>query len=161
MLQSRPSPFKGMKMTQMTKVIGGKLAPVTAAGVNQTTVPVSVQESQRNYQVAADWNGRNYNGLEITRVVLPNDVPPQVRENDDRIKYIQQAQAARQAEWNRQASMPWGSHFMPIEATAGRLNNPAQASFVKQRQLAPPNTYGQFYAFMHAMAAAFGNVQGG
>jgi len=39
------------------------------------------------------------------------------------------------------------------------LNNPAQASFVSQRQLTVPNAYGQFYAFMKALSAAFGTLQ--
>lgn len=157
MQKAHPSPFQGLTMTQM---IGRKLAPVSAAGVNQTTIPVDVQESQRNYKIASDWNGRNYQGMTITRVVLPHDAP-QKADTDEKLKAIKQSQTIRQSEWNRQASMPWGSRFMPIEASAGRLNNPSQASFVKQRQLAPPNTYGQFYAFMHALSAAFGNVQGG
>src|SRR6266571_1218218 len=40
-----------------------------------------------------------------------------------------------------------------------RLNNPAQDSFVNQRQMTIPNVYGQFYAFMKALSAAFGTLQ--
>lgn len=59
-----------------------------------------------------------------------------------------------------QSQMPWNSVFMPPESTnKSRLDNPAQVSFVEQRQMTVPNAYGQFYAFMKALSAAFGTLQ--
>ncbi len=48
--------------------------------------------------------------------------------------------------------------IMHTPTDAQRLNNPAQAAAFNQRQLSIPSSYGQFYAFMHALAAAFGNL---
>lgn len=81
----------------------------------------------------------------MQRMVLPKDT--------------EHSQALRQLEWNRQASMPWLSHFMVTSTDKERLNNPGQTALVKQRQLAPPSSYGQFYAFMHALSAAFGTIK--
>lgn len=148
------SEFRGMRMKQ---IVAKGLAPVTPGGVNYTTVPQSAQESARNNTIAGFWNAMNYRGNNITRVVLPSDAQKNAV-GDNRTDQIAAAQARRQAEWNRQSAMPWGSQFMHTETDAQRLNNPAQGSFVSQRQLSVPNTYGQFYAFMHALSAAFGNL---
>lgn len=148
------SPHKGMLIKHMVKT---HLAPVTPGGMNYTTVPQSAEESQRNNAIQSFWNGMNYRGNIITRVELPNDAEKGVV-GDDRSEQIRRAQAGRQAEFMRQSAMPWGSQFMHTPTDQQRLNNPAQASFVRQRQLTIPNSYGQFYAFMHAMSAAFGNL---
>lgn len=154
MPKGSPCPHKGMLMSQMVK---SHLAPVTPGGMNYDTVPQSAEESARNNAIQSFWNGMNYRGNIVTRVVLPNDAQKNAV-GDDRSEQIRRAQAGRQAEFMRQSAMPWGSQFMRTSTDAQRLNNPAQSSFVKQRQLTVPNTYGQFYAFMHAMSAAFGNL---
>ncbi len=119
------------------------MAPPTTAGINYDTVPQSMSEGQRNWGLQKFRHF--YQGLHVQRMVLPNDT--------------QNSQALRQLEWNRQAAMPWLSHFMVTPTDAQRLNNPAQTAAMKQRQLAPPSSYGQFYAFMHALSAAFGTIQ--
>lgn len=149
--------FHGLTMKQ---IIAKRTAPVTAAGVNYTTVPVDTQESARNNAIAGFWNAMNYRGGNITRVILPNDAKKNAV-GDDLSEQVAASQARRQAEFNRQSAMPWGSQFMHTATDSQRLNNPAQASFMKQRQLTVPNTYGQFYAFMHALSAAFGNLNQG
>lgn len=148
------SEFRGMTMK---KIVAKRLAPITAGGVNYTTVPQDPQESARNQAIAGFWNGMNFRGMNITRVVLPHDAQKNAV-GDNRSDQVAQAQGKRQAEWNRQSAMPWGSQFMHTGTDAQRLNNPAMESFVSQRQLTVPSTYGQFYAFMHALSAAFGNL---
>lgn len=154
MTNANVSAYRGMTMK---KIVAKALAPITPGGVNDTTVPQSAQESARNQAIASFWNGMNFRGMIIPRVVLPNDAHKDAI-GDNRSDQIEKAQARRQAEWNRQSAMPWGNSFMHTPTDAQRLNNPAQQSFVSQRQLTVPNTYGQFYAFMHAMSAAFGNL---
>jgi hypothetical protein len=149
------NPFSGKSMAQ---IVAARLAPVNPNGVNYTTVPQSATESARNYKIAANMRTKDFTGNIVTRVTLPWDAPKGT-EPDERGRYIKQAQAARQAEYMRQAAMPWGSQFMVTPTDGARLNNPAQQSFVTQRQLTTPSTYGQFYAFMHAMSAAFGQLQ--
>ena len=122
------------------------LAAPSGAAINYDTVPHSQEEGMRNYNIQRNLSQKNFMGNVVTKVELPNDTP--------------QTQMQRNAEWFRQASMPWGSRFMVTPTDAARLNNNPQASFVKQRQLTPPNTYGQFYAFMHALSAAFGTLRG-
>jgi len=132
----------------MKHIVAHRLAPPTPGGINTTTVPQSARESQRNYAIQGFWSGMNFLvGNVFRRMELPNDDPHG------------KAQAAREQEWRRQTAMPWGSQFMHTPTDAQRLNNPAHASFVKQRQLTVPSSYGQFYAFMRAMSAAFGQLQ--
>lgn len=135
----------------MKKIVAQRLAPVTPTGVYETTVPMSSKESSRNYLAQSFLGGKNFMGNVVTRVVLPQD-----GKSDDSIR---KAQAARVLAERRQLAMPWLNTFMVTATDAQRLNNPAQQSFVSQRQLTTPSTYGQFYAFMHALSAAFGNVQ--
>ena len=157
-LVQRKSPHAGMTMKAM---VAQHLGSISTGG-NSTPNPTALnpKESERNWAVTAWLNSKNWMGMTKTRVVLPNDSPPGAT-GDDYDDAIARAQATRQAEFFRQAAMPWGNHFMYTPTDPQRLNNPAQAAFVKQRQLAPPNTYGQFYAFMHAMSAAFGNLGAG
>ncbi len=136
-----PSPHRGKTVAQL--MAKDHMQGPDPAGINYTTVPHSASEGQRNWALQKFRNF--YQGLHVQRMVLPNDTP--------------QSQAMRQLEWNRQAAMPWGNRFMVTPTDAQRLNNVSQQSFVKQRQLAPPSTYGQFYAFMHALSAAFGTIQ--
>jgi len=131
----------------MQQIIAARLAPVNPAAVNYTTVPSSQRESQRNWNIQGWLNRKNFKGNDITRVVLPHD--------------DEHSQAARDVEYRRQTVMPWGSVFMFDAQDVRRLNNPAQEAAVSQRQLVPGSTYGAFYAFMHALSAAFGSMQSG
>jgi hypothetical protein len=135
------SNYKGMTVAQImaAKSMQG---PVSSA-ISLTTVPISAEESKRNFGFQKFRNF--YQGLLVTRVHLPLDK--------------KDSQAFRQSEWNRQASMPWGNAYMRTPTDKDRLSNPAQESFVNQRQLWPPNTYQQWYAFMQAMSAAFGTLR--
>ncbi len=151
MPKATDSPFKGMTMQKM---IVARQEDTTPS--NNSVASLNRAESARNYKIAAHLNQKNFMGMIIQRVVLPHDVAPGATDEQAEAA-IRKKQAARQAEFYRQASMPWGSHFMQTSTDSQRLNNPAMAAAVKQKQLAPPNTYGQFYAFMHAVSAAFGN----
>jgi len=116
------------------------------AGLNMTvTAALSPAESRRNWNAQANFGMKNFQGNNVTRVVLPHD-------NQD-------SQRHRELEYRRQAAQPWQNVFMNTSTDLQRLNNPAQASFVSQRQLTIPSTSGQFYAFMHALSAAFGTLQ--
>ena len=143
---NRPlSPQHGMLMTAMVR----KALGPTSTGTESYPEPsfLDTNESQRNYQVASRLRGMWWKAFMVPRhMVLPKD------DLDGK------AQAARDAEWYRQGAEPWKSHFMVTPTDPQRLNNPAHSAFVKQRQLSPPSTYGQFYAFMHALSAAFGNL---
>ena len=132
----------GMHMKQMVK---GHLG-ATSHGSSSYEQPstLSPVESQRNYKIASWLNQKNFMGNVFTRFVLPHDT--------------QKSHEQRAAEYFRQAAMPWGSEFMHTPTDAKRLNNPAQSAFVKQRQLNVGSSYGQFYAFMHALSAAFGTI---
>jgi hypothetical protein len=154
-LVQRKSPQQGMTMKKMVQAHLGPTSTGSSSSPDPSTL--SPAESQRNYAITARLNAKNFMGMVKTRVVLPKDSPPNAT-GDDKNKAIEKAQAARSAEFFRQSAMPWGNVYMHTPTDAQRLNNPAQSAFVKQRQLSPPNTYGQFYAFMHAMAAAFGNL---
>jgi hypothetical protein len=135
------STYKGMTVTQI--MAGKKLQPPVGAGINTTTVPISGTESKDNYGFAKFRNF--YQGLIVRRMHLPNDT--------------RESQAYRQVEWDRQSAMPWGNAYMHTPTDKERLNNPAQKAAVSQRQLVPPNSYQQWYAFMQAMSAAFGSLR--
>jgi hypothetical protein len=129
----------------MKHMVASHLGPQSTGGAstpNPSTL--SPAESQRNYQITARLNQKNFMGNIVRRMILPMDTP--------------QSQQQRDAEWFRQAAMPWGSAFMHTPTDPQRLNNPAQSSFTKQRQLNVGSSYGQFYAFMHALSAAFGQL---
>jgi hypothetical protein len=143
MLERSLSGYGGMHMKEM---VHQHLGPVSSGGSSSPDPSyLDTSESARNYKITARLNAKNFMGNIVTRVELPND------KGDDN-------QIARNKEWFRQAAMPWGYTWMTTPNQAQRMNNNAQASFVKQRQLSIPNTYGQFYAFMHALSAAFGNL---
>jgi hypothetical protein len=139
------SAYKGQTMKQMVKT---HLAPVNSSGINYTvTTSLSPNESRTNYAIQRNLSTKNFMGNVVTRVELPHDTD--------------KSQLARTFEERRQLAMPWQNHFMHTDTDGKRLNNPAQKSAVSQRQLVPANTYGQFYAFMHALSAAFGTLQQG
>lgn len=120
------------------------IRPPNPYGMNNTVVEQqNVQEGAHNQKLQKFRNF--YQGLIVRRVELPHDTP--------------QSQGHRQLQWNRQASMPWGNQYMVIPTDAQRLNNPAQQSFVNQKQLGIPNSYKQFHAFMQALSAAFGTLK--
>lgn len=141
----RISPHAGMQMKAMVKSHLGPTSHGSASYEQPSTL--SPQESQRNYKITSWLNSKNFMGAVVTRVELPHDK--------------QDSHHSRVAEFWRQSAMPWGSQFMQTPTDPQRLNNPAQSSFVKQRQLNVGSTYGQFYAFMHALSAAFGNLSSG
>lgn len=147
LLSSRPMRNK----TLLDMVKSRQAAPV---GLSPQYVVQDAEESQRNYQIAANLRkiGHVFN-IKRMRVVLPKDG----NSPDD----VKKAQEAREAEFYHQYSMPYYSNFMHTPTDAQRLNNPAMSSFMNQRQLTIPSSYGQFYAFMHALSAAFGNLQSG
>jgi hypothetical protein len=144
-LNRRINPSAGRQMKQMVKSHLGPQSTGGASTPNPSTL--SPVESAQNYKIASRLNAKNFMGNVYSRIVLPHDTA--------------KSQPGREAEYWRQSAMPWGSAFMSTPTDAQRLNNPSQSSFTKQRQLSIPNTYGQFYAFMHALSAAFGNLQQG
>jgi len=135
--------YKGKTIAQM--MLPDNLARPDSSGINYDVVPHSREEGAQNY--ALQKFRAFYQGLHVQRMVLPNDV--------------KESQIGRQYEWNRQAAMPWGNSFMVTPTDKDRLSNPGVAAARKQRQLTIPDSYGQFYAFMKALSAAFGTIQGG
>lgn len=123
-------------------------------GVKQDYIPKAT-DSARVEQIQANLRGIAFRN-DWTRVVLPGDDCGCGGAKS--AHSIQQAQAKREADFRREASYGRFSQFMVTPTDAQRLNNPAQQSFVSQRQLTVPNTTNQFYAFMHAIAAAFGSL---
>lgn len=117
------------------------------SGINYTTsATLSPRESSRNYAIQRNLSTKNFQGLMVTRVQLPQDEV--------------NSQQTREKMQRYQITQPWQNHFMNTATDKERLNNPAQYSnYHKQRRLVVPNSYGQFYAFMHALSAAFGTLQ--
>ncbi len=141
--RKNPSPYQGKTVAQMMARYA--IQKPVSAGINYDVVPHNPSEAQRNWDIQGWWQRRNFMGNDVTRVQLVND--------------NEKSQAMRNAEWFRQSAMPWGSHFMVTETDKQRENNFAMAQHNKQKQLSDPSTYGQFYAFMHALSAAFGTVR--
>jgi hypothetical protein len=146
-------PLKGKAMAAM---VHHRIAPPIAT--NPSYTPIDPAESQRNYNVASQLRGLSIGSMQVRRVVLPKDANPNVSDHEY-IETVKHAQAYRNHEHQRQSAVPWYSFFMHTSTDAQRLNNPAQASAMRQRQLTVPSTYGQFYAFMHALSAAFGQMK--
>lgn len=129
---------------------GGKLATfmrkalAPPAYLNPSYTSFSEQEGARDYKITQNMQEMNFRGLTVNAVgnrLVSNNLQ---RKRD---------------EYFRQLVMDWNNHFMVVPLQAERLNNPAQMSFVQQRQMTVPNAYGQFYAFMKALSAAFGTIQ--
>lgn len=152
------SVYKGMKMNAIAGQVKAHLAAPTAAGINQDVFVFSEAQGQRDWNIQKNLSTKNFMGNVVTRVQLPGD-PGDPRAKPAPLYGQYNNHQARVLEERRQHARPWESIFMP--SYANRLNNPAQSSFMKQPQLAPPSTYGQFYAFMHALSAAFGTLQQG
>jgi hypothetical protein len=154
------SPYRGM---QMKHLVASHLGPVSTGSASRPEPStLSPRESARDYRISRNMPARFFQGLRKWGTVLPKDEgSKQIATGNDYNAQIAKAQSARQAEFMRQARMDWLNHFMVTKTDKQRENNIAMAAFVKQRQLSPPSTYGQFYAFMHALSAAFGNLSQG
>ncbi len=152
----RMSAHAGMKMAQMVKSPAGAVNPTASNALPAVLDPA---ESQRNHAVASNMRTKMFMGNIITRVALPWDVKKGTGPEDAHEAHLK-AQQMRATQQQAQIRMDWFNQFMPDVGQAGRLNNPGMDAMMRQRQLAGANTYGQFYAFMHAMRAAFGNIQG-
>lgn len=157
MTAARMSQHAGLKMKQMVKSHAGAVNPTASNALPAVLDPA---ESQRNHAVASNMRTKMFMGNVVTRVALPWDVKPGTKPEDAHESIIK-GQETRAIAQKRQIKMDWFNSFMPDVGQAGRLNNPGMDAMMRQRQLAAPSSYGQFYAFMHALSAAFGNVQGG
>lgn len=140
---TNPSREKPPKMgNKLATFFRKALAP--PAYLNPSYTSFSEKEGARDYKITQNIQEMNFRGLTVNAVgnklVTPN---------------LQQ----KRDEYFRQLVMDWNNHFMVVPLEAQRLNNPAQMSFVQQRQLTVPNAYGQWYAFMKALSAAFGTIQ--
>lgn len=121
-----------------------KRAMAPPAYLNPSYTVFSEQEGARDYKIQTQVNEMNFRGMTVN-AIYNKLVTPNVEQK--RQAYLQQAR------------MDWNNQFMVTPNQAERLNNPAQQQFVSQRQMTVPSTYGQFYAFMHALSAAFGTLQ--
>lgn len=122
-----------------------KKALAPPAYLNPSYTSFSEEEGQKDYKITQNIQEMNFRGNTVTAVYGNKLVTPNVQIKRD--------------EYYRQLVMDWNNHFMRVPLQAERLNNPAHASFLRQPQLTVPNTYGQFYAFMKALSAAFGTIQ--
>lgn len=132
----------GTTNTRMRSLVKKLMAP--PAYLNPSYVVFDETQGQRDYNIQRNLQEMNFRGLTVTAVfnklVTPN---------------IEQKRVALLS----QARMDWNNQFMVVPLQAERLNNQSQQSFVSQRQMTVPSSYGQFYAFMHALSAAFGTLQ--
>jgi hypothetical protein len=129
----------------MQAIVKSKLV-LNGEGINDTVAAtLSPRESTRNQSMSSQLRGQaRAQNDKRTRVVLPYDT--------------KDAMMARSLEWRRQLAQPWGNVFMQTNTDGRRLNNMGQTAYIAQRRLTIPNSYGQFYAFMHALSAAFGQL---
>jgi hypothetical protein len=133
----------GKTRNELAKLIKKSLAPPNY--LNPSYTSFSEDQGARDYKIQTNINELNFRGMTVTQV--SNAIAPRNL-------------IVKRDEYFRQLVMPWNNQFMPPDSSQPqRLNNPAHASFVSQPQLTIPNTYGQFYAFMHALSAAFGTLQ--
>jgi hypothetical protein len=123
-------------------------------GVKRDYVPKAT-DSDRIENIQANLRGVAFRN-DWTRVIIPGDDCG--CGGAASAASIKKAQDAREKQFRIEASYGRFSQFMVTPTDQERLNNPAQQSFVQQRQLSIPSTTGQFYAFMHAIAAAFGSL---
>lgn len=129
---------------------GGKLASffrkalAPPAYLNPSYTSFSEKEGARDYKITQNINEMNFRGMTVNAVGN---------------KLVTNNLQRKRDEYFRQLVMDWNNHFMVVPLEAERLNNPMHASFVSQRQLTVPNAYGQWYAFMKALSAAFGTIQ--
>ncbi|SRR5258708_32816878 len=121
-----------------------KKALEAPAYLNPSYTSFSEEEGQRDYKIAVNINEMNFRGMTVTAVGNKLTSP--------------NVKTKRNAYFT-QLVMPWNNVLMVTPTDKERLNNPAQHSFMQQRQMTVPNAYGQFYAFMKALSAAFGTLQ--
>jgi hypothetical protein len=126
----------------LSNYIGKKLAQPTMT--NPSYTPHDQSEGQRDFKITRNINEMNFRGLTVTAIGN---------------RLVTSNVEVKKAETFRQVRMDWNNVFMVTPTDAKRLNNPSQASFVKQPQMTVPNAYQQFYAFMKALSAAFGTLQ--
>ena len=112
--------------------------------LNPSYTSFSEEEGARDYKITQNIQEMNFRGMTVTAVGN---------------KLVTHNLQQKRDEYFRQLVMDWNNHFMVVPLQAQRMNNPAHMSFVQQRQLTVPNAYGQFYAFMKALSAAFGTIQ--
>lgn len=132
-----------------------RLAAPAPGGAKRDYIPF-VPENQNIQAIQAQLRGVAFRN-DWTRVVIPGDDCG--CGGTKSASSIKQAQARREQQFRKEASYARFSTFMETPTDNQRLNNPAQQSFVQQRQLTIPNTQRQFYAFMHAVSAAFGSLE--
>ncbi|SRR6266567_4649213 len=127
----------------ISKYIKGALAP--PAYLNPSYTSFDETQAQRDFKIAVNLNEMNFRGMTVNAIVANKLVSPNL--NIKRNAYFTQLR------------MDWNNQFMHTPTDKERLNNPSQESYVSQRQMAIPNVYQQFYAFMKALSAAFGTLQ--
>jgi hypothetical protein len=136
-------PTTGTINKHLASAIKRGLAP--PAYLNPSYTSFSEDQGQIDYKIQTNINEMNFRGMTVTQVT--NKIAPNNLQTKQNLYF-------------RQLVMPWNNEFMPPDSSQPqRLNNPAHASFLSQRQMTIPNTYGQFYAFMHALSAVFGTLQ--
>lgn len=138
-LSTKKPPKQGSKLATFFKKA---LAP--PAYLNPSYTSFSESEGARDYKITQNINEMNFRGLTVNAVGN---------------KLVTNNLQRKRDEYFRQLVMDWNNHFMVVPLEAERLNNPMHMSFVQQRQLTVPNAYGQWYAFMKALSAAFGTIQ--
>ena len=136
--QNKPSKPNG----RLNRFFKKALAP--PAYLNPSYTSFSEEEGAKDYKITRNIQEMNFRGNTVTAVGN---------------KLVTHNLQQKRDEYFRQLVMDWNNHFMVVPLQAERLNNPAHMSFVSQRQLTVPNAYGQFYAFMKALSAAFGTIQ--
>ena len=132
----------GTRNALVRKYISKMMAPPQYLSPSYTVF--SENEGQRDLKIQKSINEQNFRGMTVTAVYN---------------KLVSPNLELKKGETFRQVRMEWNNEFMVVPLQAERMNNPAQSSYMKQRQLTVPNAYGQFYAFMRALSAAFGTLQ--
>jgi hypothetical protein len=121
-----------------------KKALAPPAYLNPSYTSFSEQEGSRDYKITQNIQEMNFRGMTVNAVGN---------------KLVTHNLQQKRDEYFRQLVMDWNNHFMVVPLQAQRLNNQPMHSFVRQPQLTVPNAYGQWYAFMKALSAAFGTIQ--
>lgn len=126
----------------MAKKIAARLAAPFMLSPSYTAF--DEKQGQRDYKITEKILEQNFRGNTVTAVGN---------------KLVTHNLDSKRDQTFFQLAMPWNSQFMHTPTDKQRLNNPSQESFVTQPQMTVPNVYGQFYAFMKALSAAFGSLQ--
>lgn len=121
-----------------------KKALAPPAYLNPSYTTFSESEGARDYRITKNIQEMNFRGMTVTAVGN---------------KLVTHNLQQKRDEYFRQLVMDWNNQFMHVPLQAQRLNNQSMHSFVRQPQLTVPNAYGQWYAFMKALSAAFGTIQ--